>query len=499
MCVFNPEMQTASPGRGVAVQQRRSDLAGMRRLLRTTPSLVLTVLLLAVAPGMFLGCAQQKVQSPPELRMPDSFSGAGSEELPDEWWTAFGDERLSTLVDRALQKNFDLETAWQRLRQARAAAERESAPLFPDLTANAEGEIVRSDTAGDSETLRLGFTSSYEVDLWGRISSRAEAERYRARADLADYRAAAVSLSAEVARAWYQLAEVRSRMELLERQIGTNKKALNALRSRFRNGRTRRVDVLRQQRLLESTREQKLAAQSRARVLAHQLAVLTGRPPQEGVRHFPEGLPDPPPLPETGLPADLVRRRPDVKRAHFRIRAADRELAAAVSRQYPRLTLTASLTTDNRGVNTLFQDWARSFAADLAAPLIDAGERSAEADRYRALRKQRLYEYGQAVLTAFQEVEDALVREKKQLQRIRSLKKQVRSMERAVERLRLEYASGSGDFLDFLDARTQKQQLRRELLQARLQRVEYRIALYRALAGGFETARESGDEAGVAE
>lgn len=426
--------------------------------------------------------------------MPKSFSRSGAADLPARWWTAFGDERLSSLVDRALQENFDLVTAWQRLRQARAAAERESAPLFPDLEASAEGEVTRSDTAGESETLRLGLTSSYEVDLWGRISSSAEAERYRARADLADYRAAAISLSAEVARTWYQLAEARRRTELLRRQIRTNKMALSALRSRFRNGRVRRADVLRQERLLESTRERKLAVESSADVLAHQLAVLTGRPPQQGIRYSPGGLPDLPPLPETGLPAELVRRRPDVRRARYRIRAADRDLAAAVSRQYPRLNLTASLSTAGQEASTLFRDWARSFAADLVAPLIDAGQRSAEVERFRALREQRLYEYGQAVLTAFREVEDALVREKKQVQRIRSLKKQARAMQETVERLRLEYANGFGDFLDLLNARTEVQQLRRELLQARRERVEYRIALYRAIAGGFETARESGDK-----
>jgi outer membrane protein TolC len=197
-------------------------------------------------------------------------------------------------------------------------------------------------------------------------------------------------------------------------------------------------------------------------------------------------------LPRTGLPAELVRRRPDVRRAHHRLSAADKDLAAAVSRQYPRLTLTASLTTTDQGMSKLFSDWARSFAAELAAPLIDAGERSAEVERFRALREQRLYQYGQAILTAFKEVEDALIREKKQRQQVNSLRSQARTMERTVERLRLEYINGSADFLDLLQARTEKQQLRRDLLNARLQRVEYRIALYRALAGGFETGRESG-------
>ena len=460
--------------------------------MRIDPLLLLAVFLSAVILATLMGCAQQKAKPLRGLQVPDAFSRSGKQAMPDKWWRAFRDERLNGLIHRALRENFELKTAWQRLRQARATAERASASLFPDLEASGDGEAVRSDTAGDTETLRLGLTSSYEVDLWGRISSGAEAERYRARADLADYKAAAISLSAEIARTWYGLAEARSRVDLLRRQIETNKKILDALGSRYRNGRIPRTDVLRQRRLLESTREQKLAAESRTRVLANQLAILAGRPPQEGVRRPPEKLAHPPPLPRTGLPAELVRRRPDVRRAHHRLSAADKDLAAAVSRQYPRLTLTASLTTTDQGMSKLFSDWARSFAAELAAPLIDAGERSAEVERFRALREQRLYQYGQAILTAFKEVEDALIREKKQRQQINSLRSQARTMERTVERLRLEYINGSADFLDLLQTRTEKQQLRRDLLNARLQRVEYRIALYRALAGGFETGRESG-------
>ena len=428
--------------------------------------------------------------------MPEAFSNSGSLGVPDRWWTVFQDAQLNALVDRALESNFNLRTAWQRLREARAIVARESASMFPDLEGVSNGEVSGGES-GSEERLRLGLASSYEVDLWGRIRSSVEAEQYRANATRADYQAAALTLSAEVALAWYRLVEARGQLELLQEQIDANQKTLRLLRSRFANGQVRAVDVIRQRQLLESTREQKSVIRSRLQVLQHQLAVLLGRPPQTEVPSAREDLPDIPAFPDTGIPAQLVRRRPDVKSAYHRLQAADRELAAAISNQYPRLNLTASLSTVSESASHLFEAWARSFSGDLTAPLLDAGRRAAEVDRTEARRKLRLLEYGQAVLSAFQEVEDALVQEKGQIDRIRSLERQVRLAEESSEQLRSEYYNGAADFIDVLTALTEEQQLRRDLLEARLLRLEYRIGLYRSLAGGFPIDRAEGSKASM--
>ena len=441
------------------------------------------------------------------LEPPGSFSVDGTEELPDRWWTAFGDPELDRLVERALESNFDLAVAWERLREARAVVDRESSDLFPDLDAFADANVRRDETdfggdeldddfgeeqedSGDTEELRLGLEASYEVDLWGRIRSRVEAERYRAAASLSDYRTAALTLSAEVVRTWVQIVEARSQLELLGEQIEADETVEKLLENRFGTGLIRGVDVLRQRQLTESTREQMIAVESRLRVLEHLLAVLLGRLPQEGIDVRSEALPELPPLPETGLPVELVRRRPDVRSAHRRLRAADRDLAAAIADRYPRLTLTASLTTTDDAATDLFDQWARSFTGGLLAPLFRAGALEAEVDRAEAIRNQRVYEYGQATLIAFREVEDALVREAKQRERIRSLERQVELADQSYEQLRIQYFNGLGDYIDVLVALTERQQLRRDLIAARRALLEFRIGLYRALAGGFETERE---------
>jgi NodT family efflux transporter outer membrane factor (OMF) lipoprotein len=451
--------------------------------------LLFSVLLGAV---VLQGCAPQSETAAPPLEVPTSFSEAGSLDVPDRWWTAFDSDRLNALVDTATTTNFTLKTAWQRLRAAQAVVDRESGALFPDLEASgrAEGRGGTEAAFAVGESFELGLSSVYEVDLWGRIRSRVEAERFRAEASRADYQTAALSLSATVVRTWYQLAEARSQRRLVQEQIQTNEKVLRLLENRFETGQIRSVDILRQRQLVESTREQRTVVESRVRVLEHRLAVLLGRSPQTGIENPPAALPDLPSLPEAGVPTDLVRRRPDVRRAHNLLKAADRDLATAISDQYPRLTLSVSGSTVAGGATNLFQTWAYSFAGNLLAPLFRGGALRAEVDRTAAVRTRRLYEYGQTILTAFREVEDALVREKKQRERIQTLEEQVNVAQQAYEQLRTQYFNGAVDYLDVLTALDEVQRLRRDRLSAELALVEDRIALYRALAGAVETDRE---------
>ncbi len=458
-------------------------------MLHCSPRSLLPLLLGLIAVGL-LGCA-----GPPEaanpVESPSDFSASGTQEVPDRWWTTFENDRLNALVDSATASNFTLLTAWERLQAAQAVIDRESGALFPDLEANGQAQVTRSESDVESgERFSAGLQSAYELDLWGRVRSRVQAEQLRAEASLADYQAAALSLSAEVVRTWVQLAEARSQLRLVKEQIETNVTVLNLLENRFETGQIQRVDVLRQRQLVESTREQRAAVESRVQVLEHQLAVLLGRPPQAGVEAPPDSLPTLPPLPETGVPTDLVQRRPDVRSAFRRLQAADRDLAAAISDQYPRLTLSASASTAAESARDLFQTWAYSFAGNLLAPLFRGGELRAEVDRTAAVKQQRLYEYGQTILTAFQEVEDALIQEQKQREQIQRIERQIELAQQSYEQLRLQYLNGTTNYLDVLTALDEVQQLRRDLLSARLTQVEDRIALYRALAGAFETKRE---------
>lgn len=442
------------------------------------------------------GCVENSAYLDPTVEVPGSFSESGKVRQPDRWWTVFGSRELNGFVSEAFRSELNLQAAWERFRAAEAVQDRETASLFPELDGIVDAERFDGGGGGnrdgrdggrggeDGKVYELGFDASYEIDLWGRIRAASDAERFRASATFADAEAFALALAAEVTSTWMQLLDANARLSLLGEQIETNEKLLTQLKNQFAGGQGRSVDVVRQQQLIAATRQEKHSVESEIRVLENRFAVLLGRPPQSGFKYTQRTLPGLPPLPDTGIPCDLVQRRPDVRAAFDRLRAANRDMAAAVSDQYPRLTLTASITSEDEGAEQLFENWARTFAANLVAPLLDGGRRRAEVRRTLAVEYQLLYDYGQVILTAFQEVEDALVQEKLQLRQIRELEEQVRLADRAYDQLLVEYLNGFSNFIDLLTALTDRQELRRTLISARRQALEYRIDLYRALAGG---------------
>jgi len=253
------------------------------------------------------------------------------------------------------------------------------------------------------------------------------------------------------------------------------------------------VDVFQQRRQLEAVKAEIPLARMRASVLEHQLAVLLGHPPTRPVAEPLRVIPGLPPRPATGVPAALVQRRPDLRAALSRLAAADQRTAAAVADRFPALRLTGRLET--AGVNTgdLFSLWLANLAAGLTAPLLDGGRRAAEVDRTRAVASERLHQYGQAVLDAFQEVEDALVQEHRQAQYLENVTLRVGLAREELRRTRERYLNGATDYLPVLASIQGLQLLERQQLEEQRKLIEYRIDLYRALGGGWKLERPAGD------
>lgn len=415
-------------------------------------------------------------------------SESGQAIAPDRWWISFEDSGLNREVNRALGENFDLAVALHRLRAAQAVTQREASDLFPDLN----GFFGQQNTFGPGPNVSRatwGLDAAYQVDLWGQIRSRIDAERLRTEATRADYHAVALSLSAEIARTWFALIEAYAQLELLDEQLETNKeKGLKAVELRYAIiGEGGGPNVLRQRQLVQSTLEQIIVVKSDVEVLEHRLAVLTGQPPQTATYAPGSVFPELPPLPYTGLPSELLNRRPDVRANYLALAAADRDLAAAVMDQYPRLDLTASLVNSAESPETLFRDWFFSIGGQLLGPILDGGQRRAEVDRRRALVCQRFNEYRQSILVALQEVEDSLALERYQIERIEKLETQAELAALASEQLLQYFITGEATYLDVLSANQSEQRLQRSLLSARLDLVLIRIGLYLALAGDFDT------------
>jgi NodT family efflux transporter outer membrane factor (OMF) lipoprotein len=451
-----------------------------------------TAVLLAAA-ALLASCTPKAVRVGSPAEVPEAFSASGETAMPEEWWTAMDDATLDALVAESLRDNFSIRQAWDRLDQARALAEQAGAPLLPsvDGTAGAARTGVRAEPRPRTYTTEysLGLVASYEVDLWGRVRSTADAARLDAYASAADLQTAAITLAARIADTWYRLVEASGQLRLLNEQVATNEKYLDLIQVRFGQGLVQASDVLQQKQLVEETRGQRVRVEAAIEVLRHQLAVLLGRPPRALDAEVPEALPPLPPLPDTGLPAALVRRRPDVRAAEWRVQAADRRVAAAVADQFPRLSLTAGAETSAEGLRDLFDNWMANVAANVVAPLFDANRRGAEVERTRAVVSERLNAYGATVLVSFQEVEDALVQEAKQARFVESLAEQLTLAREATERVRDIYSTTGQDFLRYLTTLLGYQQLQRTYLTAQRDLVLFRIDLYQALAGGWRLPR----------
>jgi len=444
-------------------------------------------LLLMIAVLLLTACAtpQEPPQAPVEL--PAAFTRTGQPATPDSWWQSFDDEQLDRLVIRAMAGNLSLQASYQRLLQARAVADRQGAALFPSLDATAGAERQESDTT-DTETFSAGLSASYEVDLWGRVQSLTEAEELRVSASLADYQAAEVSLSGEIANTWFQLVEQRAQLALAQTQLATNQKVLTVIESRFATGQSGSADVLRQRQLVSASQERLSNIAGDIGVLEHQLALLLGESPGRGNLPVDDTLPALPPLPDTGIPAELLQRRPDLRRAWWLVQAADEDVAAAISNRFPRFSIEASVTSQATDASDLFDNWLATLAGNLLVPLVDGGQRRAEVRRSRAVVEELVQEYGQAVLTAIQEVEDALVRERQQSRRLESLEDQIRLADTTYRQLRNQYLNGAVSYIEVLTALQDKQDLQRTRLTTQQQLLTSRVNLYRALAGRIEIA-----------
>ena len=440
---------------------------------------------------LFFGCSPKFSNVALPIDGLEEFSYSGSSVLEDKWWTAFNDEQLNILIDSALQSNMNLAATWQQFLAAKAIVAREGADKWPQIGASAQSAInlPEPDFVGGENT-QLGLSANYELDLWGRIRTAVQAEKFRSEASLYDYRTAAISLSAEIATTWYQLIAAKKQLQITLDQISTNEDIIKLIRTRFVGGQIRAVDILRQAQLLESTKEQQIIFETNVALLENQLAVLLGKQPQSNVAFETKDLPTLPDLPEIGIPLELIRRRPDIQQSYAILLAADRDMASAVRSKYPRISVSARGQLRSNSFQNLFDNWAYTLAGNILAPLFYGGQLSAEVDRTQAVKQQRLLEYGQTTLEAFQEVENGLIQELKQKQRVENIARQLELAQKSNRQLRVEFLNGFSPYLDVLIGLDAEQQLRRDYVVSQRQLILIRIALYRALAGGFETERE---------
>ena len=443
------------------------------------------ILLLTI---VFMGCNPHTVNKDISLLVDSSdeftFSFDGIEPR-ERWWQALNDEFLDVLIEKALSGNLTLSQARARIEQAVAADKRAASFLYPDLDAEAS---VKEEWAGENkpeDSYSTGLALSWEIDLWGRLSSAKKAAAYEILASRDELEAAAILLTSRLADTYFQIIEQNLQLALLDRQVAAGQTLLELIELRFGYGEASVVDVFQQRQQLASTRAQVPVVKSRLRTLENRLHIQLGQAPSGKAFSLAGNFPELPGLPAAGVPVDLLTKRPDLRRIYNQLLAIDYRVAEAVADRFPKIDLKGSAGLTD-GFST--EDRLLSLLLEAVAPIIDWDRRSSEVRKREALFKEELAGYSHSYLTAIEEVENALWQEHHQRELLKALDNQIRIARSNLTETRNRYRQGLTDYLPVLTALQSLQQLERDIISKQRELISIRILLYRAVGGSRLTA-----------
>ncbi|QSA96528.1 efflux transporter outer membrane subunit [Methylococcus sp. EFPC2] len=451
------------------------------------------------------GCAAGPDYRKPEPGVPDRWQAgrdAGAELHPvapqmlKDWWKRFGDARLDRLMDLALADNLDLKIALARLEQARAERRGTRAELFPKVDVAAGAQRNDNPFPGFAPGIRfnlfeLGFDALWEVDLFGRQQRRLEVASADLEAAGEAHEQAAVTLSAELARAYVEYRSLQTQVRITRANLEAQQNTLRLTERLYAEGVGTRHDVVRARAQHETTEAEIPALEGRQIAAQRQLEALTGRPPGALAGELEEAGTVPRASGELTLasPADTIRRRPDLRVAERRLAAATAMQGAAIAELFPKISLSAFLGLRNTDIEGLFKSAAFSYgtAANLMQPLLNFGRIRAGIDLAEAKQKEAYLAYEKAVLEALQETETALTRYLKEEIRRQTLERSVADLRESVRLAQRRYQEGVSSFIEVLDSQRALYVVEIELARSQSGASTDLIALYKALGGGANT------------
>nr|WP_321398588.1 efflux transporter outer membrane subunit [uncultured Desulfobacter sp.] len=425
-----------------------------------------------------------------------------------QWWTVLNDPVLTDLISRAVQNNLDVKLALERIRQYRLLKGIEQADKLP--TVNASGGASWTGTSNEDGTGKVskaysaGLDASWEVDLFGRIQRSIEAADATLSAKQEALRDALVSLVADLASSYIDVRTAQIRLNVVRQSIQSQTESFQLTQWQNQAGLTDELDVHQARYSLESAKAQIPALESTLSEAMNRVAVLSGLTP--GTLNDTLITPHPlPTLPDTiavGLPADALRRRPDVREAEYELIAQTAQVGVATADLYPKLTLSGSIGVDALTPAELIDNafdpshWARSLAANLAHTLFDAGAIRKNIEVQNSLQEQALIQYKSMILSALEEVENALVAYAKEQIRLEHLTVAAQEAQTAEELAKQKYESGLVDFTTVLTSQQTVLSYQSDLATSRGTCVSNLITLYKVLGGGWSPVESHAPQGG---
>ncbi|KTS29955.1 NodT family efflux transporter outer membrane factor (OMF) lipoprotein [Pantoea sp. PNA 14-12] len=469
------------------------------------------------------GCSVGPDYQAPKPQLPGSYHALDSQErskpqtsaVDTRWWRNFNDPQLDSLIARAIAGNLSLQQTVLRIAGAREQLSQAQGGLFPSLNGSAkvtrqqlglEGLLkangvndqvdstVASQLNGLTQPVTLyqgSFDASWELDLWGKVRRQIESANAQQQAAIEQRNDALVSLEAEVVRAWLQLRGAQATVNTLQQQIAVADQTWQLTQSQQRNGLAPLTDVENARAQLSSLQAQLPQYQAQTRQAMNGLAVLIGKTPGalDAELQTPKALPALPNAVAVGIPSTLARRRPDIRQAEAKLHAQTAGIGVSVAQLFPSLSLTGQLGVRNTDASYL-DDWSSHFYSvgpSLSIPLFQGGRLVSSVKLARAQQASAALDYRQTVLTALQDVENALVSYRADQQRVTALDETTGALQRTFDLASDSYRQGLSTFLEVLDAQRQLAQAEEQATQARMQSGLDLVALYKALGGGWET------------
>lgn len=439
------------------------------------------LILLALSLPVFWGCSTHDVNYDPTLDINASRYSLETERnasvSKESWYRDFNDSTLNTLVETALKQNYDIKQAIARLNQSRAIAKVSEAAGMPTLDLEAGGSH-RYEEDGTRDVYDVGVGLRWEIDLFDRLENAELADAMEAQARAEDLKALRLSLSGEVAEAYFGAMAARQRLALLEEQVKLDTEYLELVMLRFQNGVATTVEILQQKSQLAQSESLIPIARAELRRYENRLDVLLGEVPDGQSRVEGDTLKSVAMPEAVGVPSKLLTRRPDLRAQQRRLIAADAQIGAAIAGRLPTLTLGASYYHSE---SLYYSGPLGLLSASLIQPLVDWGARKARVASSRAYHKEQIARYGSLYLQAIEEVENALYLESQQRDYLERLEARAAVLRLTVEEAQAQYLQGLGDYLTVLSALEALHATERQLITARYALISYRITLYRAI------------------
>ncbi|MEW5722232.1 MAG: efflux transporter outer membrane subunit [Thermodesulfobacteriota bacterium] len=459
------------------------------------------------------GCAVGPDYTPPEIRTPKqwhSLPSGGPSARPEpqvlaRWWTVLDDPALTRLIEQAVDRNLDLKKARAHVREARARRGVALGGLLPSLRATGSTKYTWSSPAGgtglkpntgdleQNESYATGFDAAWEVDVFGGGRRTFEAARADYEASQEALQDVLVSLVAEVALNYVELRTYQKRLGLAEEGLKVQSQLAELVAWRNKAGLAGGLEVEKANYSLEATRARLPVLRANLKEVENRLAVLVGEFP--GALSETLGKPDPIPTAPlevaVGVPAETLRRRPDVRQAERKLAAQTARVGEATAEMYPKFSLTGTIGLEALTVAGLFGpgSLAYSLAAGLAWNIFNGGALRQNVEVQDALQEQALADYQAAVLGALEEVENALTALALEQERLKSLEQAAGSSHKAFDLAYHQYQAGYSGFQEVLETQQAWLNYQDQLAESQGTLTSNLIRLYKALGGGWESTR----------